>query len=371
MSDEGDAAPDDDVHLEWWYDLGRPFLADVSLLSAQRSYPTSLRTEDGVFPVALFLPARPDIERGIANFLAPPPDWLATPREAEDHWGSHYRHDALGGKDVVAIKRLTFAVHAKSRLVDPVIRSEWGPELLAQEILHNIDTWWENVRAWLEIATNQRLAQIGHEDSDWLNPHTRTSIWMVDESGQRDELKVGGTVLRGPDRVIAVSPEILRDCVALATTPPPLAWSLLRDARALHDAGQLRRAVIDAATAAELAATKRIDELLVGELNPRDQTRLRQARTLGGKATTLDAVGEQIPQNLDVLVTARNNAVHEGIDVAYRDWEGPFGAALEFVERIFPLPRAPGSSAPLMCYWSHATRHETFRPPPFIWRDRF
>ncbi|WP_071288677.1 hypothetical protein [Mycolicibacterium llatzerense] len=371
MSDEDHATPDDDVHLEWSYDLARPFLAHVSLLSAQRSYPTTLSTEEAVFPVSVFLPSRPNAERGIANFLAPPLDWLATPREAEERWGSHYRHDALGGKDVVAIKRLTFAVHAESRLVDPVARAEWGPELLAQEILHNIDTWWENVRTWLEIATNQRLAQIGHEDNDWINPHTRTSIWMIDDSGKRDQLNVGGTALRGPDRVLGVTPEILRDCVALATTPPHLAWSLLRDARALHQAGQLRRAIIDTATAAELAATKRIDELLTGELDPRDEKRLRKARTLGPKMTVLGEVGEQIPQNFDALINARNNAVHEGIDVAYHDWDGPFGAALEFVERHFPLPAAPGSSAPLMCHWSHAASHEPSRPPLFIWRDRF
>lgn len=52
---------DEQVHLEWWYDLDRPFLAAVDLLSARPSYSTLLATEDGVFPVTLRLPETPDL----------------------------------------------------------------------------------------------------------------------------------------------------------------------------------------------------------------------------------------------------------------------------------------------------------------------
>lgn len=360
MSDKDNGAPDDDedVYLEWWYDLDRPFLAEVELLSARPSYSTSLITEDGVLPVTLRLPATPAIERGLANFLAPPPDWTATPRVADEQWGTHCRHEALGFKGV-AIKRIAFSVHARSAQVDPAIRAEWGQELVAQQILHHIDTWWENVRTWLEICTNQRLAQIGHEGDDWLNPHIRTSIWSVaDEDGARHELKVGGTVIRGPERVLGVTPEILQGCVALAATTPPLAWRLLRDARALQNADQERRAVIDAATAAELAATKRIDDLLANETDPKRRKMLADAKTLGGKAT---ALGDELPATFRAdLVERRNNAVHEGIEVRYPEWEAAFRAALALVERVFPLPTPPGSGEPLTCFWSRATPPETF-----------
>ncbi len=352
---------DEEVDLEWWYDLEGPFLAEVGLLSARPCYSTSLVTEDGVLPVTVRLPATPDIERGLANFLAPPPDWTATSREADEQWGTHSRDDALGFTGV-AIRRIAFAVHADSGLVDPAIRAEWGQELLAQQILHNIDTWWENVRTWLEIATNQRLAQVGHEANDWLNPHTRTSIWAVHDGGRRhEEVRVGGTVIPGPERVIGVTPEILQDCVALAATTPPLAWRLLRDARALQNAGQLRRALIDAATAAELAATTRIDDLLARRTDPEQQRNLARAKTLGGKATALQEAGDELPANFKLdLVDRRNDAVHEGIEVRYSQWEAAFRVALALVERVFPLPTAPGSSKPLMCYWSRTTRPEVF-----------
>lgn len=366
MADEEDEVADDNeaLHLQWWYDLDRPFLAEVGLLSARPSYSTLLVTDDGVFPVTLRLPETPDEERGLANFLAPPRDWRVTPREPDERWGTHSRHDALGFNGV-AIKRLAFTIDAHSALVDPEIRREWGQELLAQQILHHIDDWWDNVRTWLEIATNQRLVQIGHENDDWLNPHKRTSIWAGGETGRPDELRVGGTVIRGPERVIGVTAEILQDCAALAATPPALAWRLLRDARALQNADQLRRAVIDAATAAELAATKRIDDLLANEADPKRQEILRKAKTLGRKAKALEKVGEELPANFYIdLVDRRNDAVHEGIEVRYPEWEAALRAALALVERVFPLPTAPGSSGPLTCNWSRTTRPETYGSRP-------
>ena len=243
------------MHLEWWYDLNRPFLADVDLLAARTSYATSFVTDDAIFVATVRLPRTPEAGSGLANFLAPPRDWAATPPRSDEEWGVHYKDDALGFKGVV-IKRLAFTIQAGPELVEPAIHSEWGQDLLALEILNNVDTWWDNVRTWLEIATNQRLAQIGHEATDWLNPNTRTSIWTVHESGEREPLRAGGTVIQGPERVLGVTATILQDCLALATTEPPLAWTLLRDARALQNADQYRRAVIDAATAAELMGSE-------------------------------------------------------------------------------------------------------------------
>jgi hypothetical protein len=366
------AISDDDelVRLEWWYDLDRPFLAAAELLSARPDYLTLLATDDGVFPVTMRLPATPEVEVGLANFLAPPSEWSATTHEADEHWGTHSRQDGLGFKGV-AIKRLTFSIHAQSALVHPAMRAEWGETLLAQQVLLQIDDWWDTVRTWLEIATNQRLTQIGHEASDALNPHTRTSIWAVDDDARRRQLNIGGTVILGPERVIGVTPEILHDCVALATTKPPMAWTLLRDARALQNADQLRRAVIDAATAAELAATKRIDDLLATETDPHRREMLTRARTLGKKADALENAGDSLPAGFHTdLVDRRNNAVHEGAEVQYPEWESAFRVALELVERVYPLPTAPGSSARLECYWARSARPETFGSEFSFRRDR-
>ncbi len=44
--------------------------------------------------------------------------------------------------------------------------------------------------------------------------------------------------------------------------PPPAEWALIRDARLLLNAGHIRRAVLDAGTAAELAMTMLVDNYL-------------------------------------------------------------------------------------------------------------
>lgn len=345
--------PTDGVHLEWWYDLDQPFLADVDLLTARPHYATSLAAEDATYPATVHLPRRPETESGLANFLAPPHDWSSLPPEPDEQWGTHYRHSALGLTGV-AIKRLAFTIQAEPHQVPPAIRSEWGPDLLALDILHHIDPWWENVKTWLEIATNQRLAQVGHEADDPWNPNTRTSIWSVDEDGTRRKSLIGGTILQGSARVLAVSAEILQDCLALAATTPPLAWTLLRDARALHDAGQYRRAVIDAATAAELAATTLIDGLLKGTEPAKRAKLIKGHQTLGGKRVLLETLGFKLPDTFKTdLVDRRNVAVHEGADVSNAQAEAAFREALTVVEIAFSLPTAPGSLTPLVCQWRY------------------
>lgn len=359
----GHAAPGD-VHLEWLYDLERPFLADVELLSAQASYTTQLDTDDGVFPVTVRLPSTPAVERGIANFLTPPRDWTACPRTEDQQWGTHSRNQALGFTGV-AINRLAFALRIDPASVNPPVHDDLGPELYGQQVLIHIDAWWENVRTWLEIVTNQRLTQVGHEVPDALNPHVRTSIWDFSGGEPRELPNIGGTVMLGPDRVIGVTPGILRDCLALATKSVPLAWRLLRDVRALQRAGQLRRAVVDAATAAELAVTRLVDDALAVESEPGHQRILCKAQGLGGKAKALSDVGYQLPPDFKVdLVDKRNSAVHEGVAVRWPESEAAFRAALSLVAQVFPLPTAPGSAGPLVCSWPCAAQPEKLLPLP-------
>lgn len=351
MPDEEAVQAADGVHLEWWYDLDQPFLANVDLLTVRSHYATSLDAEDATYPATVHLPRRAETDSGLGNFLAPPRNWSTLPPGPDEQWGTHYRHPALGLTGI-AIKRLAFTVHADSNQVPPAIRFEWGPDLLAQDILHHIDAWWENVKTWLEIATNQRLAQVGHEADDPLNPNTRTSIWSVNDDGTRRKSQIGGTILQGPARVQAVSAEILQDCLALAATTPPLAWTLLRDARALHDADQYRRAVIDAATAAELAATTLIDGLLAGTEPATRKKLIKGHQTLGGKRTLLEKLGFKLPDTFKKdLVERRNAAVHEGTDISHSECEAAFRDALTIVEKAFPLPTAPGAHVPLTCQW--------------------
>lgn len=363
VPDNETVTSEDRVHLEWWYDLEQPILAHVDLLSARPSYTTSLSTEDGTFDATVLLPTTTEDRAGHANYLEPPRNWTATTRERDEAWGTDYRHAALG-LEGVAIRRLAFAIEVGSSQVPPAIGPEWGPDLLAQSILHSIDDWWDNVRTWIEIATNQRLTHVGHQAEDPLNPNTRTEFWMVDEDGTRRKLPVGGTVLQGSDRILSTTPEILQDCLALATTTPPLAWTLLRDARALQNADQYRRAVIDAATAAELAATTLIDSRLQGQDEAARARTIKRPPGLQGKKNLLGKLGVALPESFTTqLVYKRNDAVHQGVDIHYSEWAGAFREAMDLVQRAFPLPTAPGSAKPLTCHWQQSTLDQPLQLP--------
>lgn len=120
-----------------------------------------------------------------------------------------------------------------------------------------------------------------------------------------------------------------------------------------RNADQYRRAVIDAATAAEIAATKLIDGLVVGRAPEERNQLLMKHQTHGGKTKLLAKLGDPPPATFWAdLVDRRNDAVHGGLDVGFPQWRAASLAALTLVERAFPLPTAPGASAPLTCHWS-------------------
>jgi hypothetical protein len=133
---------------------------------------------------------------------------------------------------------------------------------IAKSIVSAMDTWWDTLRTWLEVVTGQHLTRIGHEGITVLG--NTSPIWQVREDGT--DVTVFPKPFRatvGHGLVNAVTAEVLRGCLsAAAEDSSPLAWTLVRDARSLHEAGQYRRAVIDAATAAELAATAILDTRL-------------------------------------------------------------------------------------------------------------
>jgi hypothetical protein len=190
----------------------------------------------------------------------------------------------------------------------------------------------------------------------------KTPIWKVSEDGSEMErfsfpITVDVEVV---GRIAGVTSDLLRGCLALAGEDPPLAWILLRDARSLREAGagQRRRAVIDAATPAELAVTAMLDGLLK---NPKKRAKLEKKHLmlsqkkhlmLGQKTDLLDKLGSPLPQSFyDNLVYKRNDAVHEGRPISYEECSKAIAEAVPAVETAFPLPTPPESTQPLRRLW--------------------
>ena len=138
--------------------------------------------------------------------------------------------------------------------------------------------------------------------------------------------------------------DIFRRCVSLAGEEPRLALTLLRDARSLSEVGQYRRAVIDAATAAELAVSAILDTRLQGTDEQVQKALLASNRMLGPKGKLLNKLGcPPLPSTFDEdLVTPRNDAVHKGDPIDGVQCRKAISMAAEVVDRGFPCRRRPG-----------------------------
>lgn len=344
-------------YVEWWHDLEHPFIASTDLLDESRTFKAPLKTTYGTFAVTVMLPSLPvDQSYKIASYLMPPGSWSATPAETSEHWGTHYKHPGWGSVHVV-VKRLAFnAQTPPEEAVPPAAREEWGVDLFSIEIRNSIEQWWDNVRTWIEISTGQRIARVGHEPprlrgATW-NASSVTPIWLVSAKGNREEWLGGATELTMRPPVLGLTPELFAACLSLSDVNPDLAWTLLRDARALEDVGQYRRAVIDAATAAELAVIKLVDTRLEDAEDKIRDALEEKYRMLGGKTTLLKKLGNGLPQSFtDDLVKKRNDAVHDGVDPSWEECVAAIQAALAQVRRAFPLPNPAGATEPLECQW--------------------
>jgi hypothetical protein len=139
-------------------------------------------------------------------------------------------------------------------------------EAATKRFLGEFDDWWTRFTAWVGVLTGQDFLGLG----GYARQGTKAGdiqTWTCDGDGQR-----AGRGIRSsypPSRpgipVNKLHLEDLRGCVtATGKYPPPAEWALIRDARLLLNAGHIRRAVLDAGTAAELAMTTLVDSYLDG-----------------------------------------------------------------------------------------------------------
>lgn len=216
---------------------------------------------------------------------------------------------------------------------------------VAEEIHHERDLWASNLQTWLEVVTGQHLTPIGHRKPRMIGG---LPIWHVSAEQSRGEPitfpgRMGIKLERLP--VAGVTTELLTGCSSLALgRPPELAWLLLRDARALSAVGQHRRAVIDAATAAELAITQMMDTLLESLGAEECEALRKKHQTLGGKIKLVERRIRPLPADLyENLVARRNDAVHEGRAIGAGHGDLAIEAAATVVELAYPLPAVLGA----------------------------
>jgi hypothetical protein len=243
----------------------------------------------------------------------------------------------------VAVRRLVLAAE-----VDPGTEDV---QAIADRMVNATARWWACVSSWIEIVTGQHLTHVGHHVPQVIG--NRIPIWLNEAGGQHSSpMKVPAKMRIELSPLHVVDDHVFQSAALLAEPGPPLSWVLLRDARSLNDAGQYRRAVIDAATASDVAVTQLLDAELQVK-NPTNRTQiLNKSLMLGQKLSQLETLGSPLPQSFrDKLVAKRNVAVHEGAVIGEQECSDAIDEAVLVVEKAFPLPIPPGGGTALVRMW--------------------
>ncbi|WP_155945213.1 hypothetical protein [Mycobacterium marinum] len=134
--------------------------------------------------------------------------------------------------------------------------------------------------------------------------------------------------------------------IARGQAPPPERLHL-SDARSLHNDGQWRRAVIDAATAAEVAITSWLDQRLKTAEPDVKLALLDTPLTLGRLHRLYTRLGGTLPNDFDNLVVKpRNNAAHRGMSLTPAESAAAIGTTAALLDATTPIFLTSGDADP-------------------------
>ncbi|MEV0686853.1 hypothetical protein AB0I35_23585 [Nocardia sp. NPDC050378] len=341
---------DDSVETATTWPLEGSFACGSGFLVTPDCLGQKFRTRTANHELFLTLPVRPDGTE--ANDLRRTP-WTyvleGDERDAcwsDDEWGTVA--GAAGETPIYAhIKRCV--VHSQVAANDEVefkaAAQQFGDELAA---------WWNSVCDWLDILTLQDFASLKRAQRSILNDSVQ--MWSGDSVGIRKAGISYQIFTGGIHQVEVLDANQLQAAFDLAArgTRPDAEWLFMRDARSLLNAGEYRRAVIDACTAAELAVTSLIDR----KFDDDGTTKVERKREFGAhhglfKLTQLHkkrrAFGKLPTRLVEEVGAPRNKAAHKGASLSRNEAETAIGTAAEVVSIAFPLSSiVPGFPASII-----------------------
>jgi hypothetical protein len=288
---------DDTVVIEGFYDWGPGVVVTADCLG--RSYQTALAGRRLTVTLPLFdgtTVAEPPLryKRPAAYVNVDPPNpWgeLRAWNKAED--GSPIPVQ-------ICIKRV--------RILLSVNVAEAADPNLGPQLDNALSLWWDALSSWVEVVTGQDLANLG--DRRPKKPQS-FHLWAGNSDGTMRPLAM---LFHAP--LFTQSPVLtshgLQGClsaVALGQAAPQERLHL-SDARSLHNDGQWRRAVIDAATAAEMGITSWIDSNAEPDVKG---SVVKNPLTLGRLHRLYSDLGGAVPDDFqEVVVNPRNDAADAG-----------------------------------------------------------
>jgi hypothetical protein len=281
------------------------------------------------------------------------PDWAMT---GERDLESPYEPDAESGRswpmtewgfihdhDSVTIQAVGLV------LIQPL---GWGSMLI--DFDHAVGLWRHQLRDWLSV--------IADGPTDFLELPVRGETRWADEGYTNEVWENYYDNVQRPRRVSRWQWEHVLAHVR-SGEEPPLARVLLTTAKRAASAGNSRLAVIDAATAAEVALTVGLSDRLSTEATSRvAQVLMERTRMLGPRLDLAKDLGMALPGRIRAdLLERRNAVIHRGTAVTDADAHAAITAAGELVDEYQPLsahcqdPTSPPIPAPV--------------PPPEGWDD--
>jgi hypothetical protein len=235
----------------------------------------------------------------------------------------------------VELEAVRIAVPIRARLGFPLAENQIGGDTV-RRLLEAVLEWYDSLIHWIWVVTAQSLDPT-NPDPKVVNRRSR-NIVLAARAGDVMSFPTSGEAsmtivvdLGSPKSERLVNRRVLDYIVPrVGNGTPPLMWELLASARMAARRGDVRRALIDAGTAAESALS------VLAPPAPKARP------TLGTQVKDAPKKGIVLPSDTwTVLVEPRNHAIHRG------QWSpGGVDRALEIAEDIVALadPAMPRAS---------------------------
>ncbi|ADG79084.1 hypothetical protein TPAU25S_04302 [Tsukamurella paurometabola] len=271
-----------------------------------------------------------------SSFAVDPAIPLADEREPHQEWGvvSQWRTQVGASEQEpvsVRVQRLGFTI------VDRFHERE-GIAQIHKDTPAVLDRWWDLFCAWVSILSTQdprdhlRLQGAARRDPVWM--------WVGGGKERRGQT-VSSDAIRWDRTGTPLDPATVETCMYLAGTEesPPTEWLFVRDARSAVAAGDYRRAVIDAGTAAELAITELLDQHLSAVEEAVAEALMSRSRALEQRSKLMKELGAGfIPDGFaGTLQRPRNAAAHSGQAPTLEVAQGAIAVAVALLEQSTPL----------------------------------
>lgn len=201
--------------------------------------------------------------------------------------------------------------------------------------------WWALACDWLDVLSLQDFAGLGRAQRSILNDSLQ--MWSGDLDGIRRAGVNYQVMTGGMNWVEVLDRQQLQAAMDLAASDssPHAEWLFVRDARSLLGAGEYRRAVIDACTAAELSVTSLVDRKfdLAGTSQSDREEKFAQHHGLAKLIELHNSFKTgKLPKRLYQEVGApRNKAAHVGAMLSEPEARTALAKAAEVVEIAYPL----------------------------------